>query len=167
MDTPSGSDERGRSSAGRASRSQCEGQGFDPPRLHQTPAKNFVDGKVLRESAARLLVAEVGWQGLSGTPKFSSDRHIRVHAPGEPNLAQGDAGWSGGRMDEASVDWRNGCPDHSGHRPGFGAGSAARGGRAMDGRSLLGGLPVLWFPRTDPERRISGGTDKPLATRTA
>src|SRR6266851_7649098 len=26
----------GRSSAGRASRSQCEGQGFDPPRLHQT-----------------------------------------------------------------------------------------------------------------------------------
>ncbi len=25
----------GRSSAGRASRSQCEGQGFDPPRLHQ------------------------------------------------------------------------------------------------------------------------------------
>jgi hypothetical protein len=26
---------RGRSSAGRASRSQCEGQGFDPPRLHQ------------------------------------------------------------------------------------------------------------------------------------
>src|SRR5438552_1954658 len=25
---------RGRSSAGRASRSQCEGQGFDPPRLH-------------------------------------------------------------------------------------------------------------------------------------
>jgi hypothetical protein len=27
-------DKRGRSSAGRASRSQCEGQGFDPPRLH-------------------------------------------------------------------------------------------------------------------------------------
>ena len=25
----------GRSSAGRASRSQCEGQEFDPPRLHQ------------------------------------------------------------------------------------------------------------------------------------
>jgi hypothetical protein len=28
--------DRGRSSAGRASRSQCEGQGFDPPRLHQS-----------------------------------------------------------------------------------------------------------------------------------
>ena len=27
----------GRSSAGRASRSQCEGQGFDPPRLHHPP----------------------------------------------------------------------------------------------------------------------------------
>ena len=27
--------ERGRSSAGRASRSQCEGREFDPPRLHQ------------------------------------------------------------------------------------------------------------------------------------
>src|SRR5437762_11777620 len=26
----------GRSSAGRASRSQCEGREFDPPRLHQT-----------------------------------------------------------------------------------------------------------------------------------
>src|SRR5882757_800357 len=29
----------GRSSAGRASRSQCEGQGFDPPRLHQFTQK--------------------------------------------------------------------------------------------------------------------------------
>src|SRR5271167_582219 len=28
----------GRSSAGRASRSQCEGQGFDPPRLHHYPS---------------------------------------------------------------------------------------------------------------------------------
>ena len=27
----------GRSSVGRASRSQCEGQGFDPPRLHHPP----------------------------------------------------------------------------------------------------------------------------------
>ena len=29
----------GRSSAGRASRSQCEGREFDPPRLHQHPNK--------------------------------------------------------------------------------------------------------------------------------
>ena len=29
--------ERGRSSVGRARRSQCRGQGFDPPRLHQVP----------------------------------------------------------------------------------------------------------------------------------
>ena len=30
---------RGRSSDGRASRSQCEGQGFDSPRLHHTPSQ--------------------------------------------------------------------------------------------------------------------------------
>ena len=30
----------GRSSAGRASRSQCEGREFDPPRLHQFPPPN-------------------------------------------------------------------------------------------------------------------------------
>ena len=35
---------RGRSSAGRASRSQCEGQGFDPPRLHQF--RQDLSGKV-------------------------------------------------------------------------------------------------------------------------
>ena len=32
----------GRSSVGRASRSQCEGQGFDPPRLHHFPRLDFV-----------------------------------------------------------------------------------------------------------------------------
>jgi hypothetical protein len=31
----------GRSSAGRASRSQCEGRGFDPLRLHHTQCKGF------------------------------------------------------------------------------------------------------------------------------
>jgi hypothetical protein len=34
---------RGRSSAGRALRSQCRGQGFDPPRLHLVQPKNLGD----------------------------------------------------------------------------------------------------------------------------
>ena len=49
----------GRSSAGRASRSQCEGREFDPPRLHHFLFHNVEDyggGSNVAESVKRRIV---------------------------------------------------------------------------------------------------------------
>src|SRR3954467_1809278 len=43
---------RGRSSAGRALRSQCRGQGFDPPRLHKQTARFWSDLSVIARQRA-------------------------------------------------------------------------------------------------------------------
>ena len=58
----------GRSSVGRASRSQCEGRGFDSHRLHQFPYPPTIrirpEWSVLRSSSANAC----GWQGLRVLP---------------------------------------------------------------------------------------------------
>ena len=62
----------GRSSAGRASRSQCEGREFDPPRLHQI-SKTLGSPRSLRLDL--WLLGSTGFLGLFGVP---SDRLSRA-----------------------------------------------------------------------------------------
>src|SRR5690242_6656153 len=50
---------RGRSSAGRASRSQCEGREFDPPRLHKG-IKNLMSSHYLEKMFEPSSIAVIG-----------------------------------------------------------------------------------------------------------
>lgn len=70
---------RGRSSVGRALRSQCRGQGFDPPRFHQSPplARNGQG----RFHSGRLLLGDYFWETTVGLSE------LRVWLVCEPKRA--------------------------------------------------------------------------------
>src|SRR6266481_256400 len=75
----------GRSSAGRASRSQCEGQGFDPPRLHQysTPeSKLDHPGAVIEPRCARYSASHKAFDFLFGPGDRLVDRLTLLRAVG-------------------------------------------------------------------------------------
>ena len=75
----------GRSSAGRASRSQCEGQEFDPPRLHQVftyenrpSGRFFLGSKFPRFPAISLLACAKNVPSVPGTLASSCSRGIEA-----------------------------------------------------------------------------------------
>ena len=83
------SQRRGRSSVGRASRSQCEGQGFDSPRLHQSSPGNPRDKKVpgKRQAAGQVPAAAASQARGRRAPSSGSRRLPGRSSPGRSSKA--------------------------------------------------------------------------------
>ena len=89
---------RGRSSAGRAPRSQCGGQGFDPPRLHQGTPDRLASTVLCKINTLALLLAHLHWytRGATGVRRSHLERrngvfHYRrrlADGGGSPRLAK-------------------------------------------------------------------------------
>ena len=124
----------GRSSAGRASRSQCEGRGFDPLRLHQVPRQGLATSRpfVLSDPRARSGHFEVG---------MTRSDHRQLHANSAATVFIGRSRRVGCRcsvMKPTTCIERYGfhvlrIQDH-GHRRDLGGSRQAAMQSAMDGR---------------------------------